>query len=311
MGIACSGGILTGVSGGNKGTSVSFYGVRGSTPCDGARYRRYGGNTSCVVVESAARDGEGPIVLDLGTGLRAFGEHLMTTGRGFGLRASALLTHLHWDHVQGLPFFTPLHSCESSVDVYGPRQDAGSLREVFTGLMRPPYFPIRPEGLLGAVSFHDAGDDDFPVGDAKVRSRWVRHTDPTLGFRLDWHGTSIAYISDHGPGCSPDDADDFVPVDVLDLADGVDLLVHDAQHSCEEYETKRHYGHSTVDYAVYVAREAGARNLALFHHCPTHSDDDVDRLLAYARDLAARIGGPEVLAAHEGLCVDLVSGGSP
>lgn len=301
------------------GTTVSFYGVRGSTPCDGNAYARYGGNTACVAVHALASDPAGepdtapaddaPIIFDLGTGLRPLGEDLLA--RGGGAHASVLLTHLHWDHIQGLPFYRPLHADESSIDIYGPRQTDASLYEVFSRVMGPPFFPIRPEQLVGSVRFHDAGDDHFPVGTAKVRSRWVRHTDPTLGFRLDWHGTSIAYISDHGPGCHPDDPDDFVPLDVLELADGVDLLIHDSQHTCEEYEYQRHYGHSTVDYAVHVARESGAKKLALFHHCPTHVDDDLDRLFAYARDLSAATGGPDVVAAQEGLTIELVPGGSP
>ncbi|MFN8034337.1 MAG: MBL fold metallo-hydrolase [Acidimicrobiia bacterium] len=289
-------------------TEVTFFGVRGSTPCDGSPYARYGGNTSCVVVDSTD-PAEAPIVFDLGTGLRPLGEELLA--RGGGAHTSVLLTHLHWDHIQGLPFYRPLHAPGSTIDIYGPRQPDGSLCEVFSRVMTPPYFPIRPEQLEGSVRFHDAGDDHFPVGTAKVRSSWVRHTDPTLGFRLDWHGVSVAYISDHGPGCVPDDPDDFIPLDVLEVVDGVDLLIHDAQHTCEEYQQKRHYGHCTVDYAVHVARQAGAKGLVLFHHCPTHVDDDLDRLLTYARDLSAATGGPDVSAAAEGRTIELVSGGSP
>ena len=142
-----------------------------------------------------------------------------------------LLSHLHWDHVQGLPFFVPLHIPGDVVDVYGPRQQDGPLGEVFEGMMRPPYFPIRPDQLEGAVLFHDAGDDDFPVHDAKVRSRWIRHVGPTLGYRVDWHGVTVAYLSDHGQGCGIGQSDDFIPDEVLELCDGVDLLIHDAQHT--------------------------------------------------------------------------------
>ena len=145
-------------------------------------------------------------------------------------------------------------------------------------MMCPPFFPIRPDGLSGDVRFHDTGDDDFPIGLAKVRSRWVRHVGPTLGFRVEWGGLSVAYVPDHGPGCCPDDPDDYVPHEILELCDGVDLLIHDAQHTPEEYEPKRHWGHSTVDYAVHVARESGAKELVLFHHDPAHGDDELDRI---------------------------------
>jgi phosphoribosyl 1,2-cyclic phosphodiesterase len=287
------------------GMRVEFHGVRGSTPCEGSQFSRYGGHSSCVSLEV---DGEPPIVFDLGTGLRAYGERL---GGASEFHGTALLSHLHWDHVQGLPFFAPLHNAATKLAVYGPRQAEGPLDEVFAQLMRPPFFPIRPEGLNGDVRFYDTVDDDFPVGLAKVRSRWVRHVGPTLGFRVDWHGASVAYVPDHGPGCCPDDPDDYVPHEILELCDGVDLLIHDAQHTAKEYEPKRHWGHSTVDYALQVARESGARHLALFHHDPSHVDTDLDRIGFEVGELASARGGPDVVVAYEGLEVDLRSGPQP
>jgi phosphoribosyl 1,2-cyclic phosphodiesterase len=283
------------------GSSVHFYGVRGSTPCDNPGIARYGGNTSCVVLDVA---GHAPIVFDLGTGLRAYGHQLATAGLEAGFRGTVLLTHLHWDHIQGLPFFHPLAHPDSALDVHGPLQAEGPLGDVFEGVMRPPYFPIRSRDLPADIRFHGVGDDQFCIGDAKVRSCWVRHTDPALGFRVDVAGTSVAYISDHGQGCGDDDPLDHIPAKVLELCDGVDLLIHDAQHTADEFATKAHYGHCTVGYAVHVAREAGARQIALFHHDPAHDDDEVDRILLSARDASARTGGPEVVAAREGM--DLV-----
>lgn len=281
------------------GLRVTFHGVRGSTPCEGPQYARYGGHSSCVAMEV---DGEPPILFDLGTGLRPYGV-------GVGQNAwqgSVLLSHMHWDHVQGLPFFLPLHHGASVLDVYGPRQAEGSLAEVFAGLMRPPYFPVRPTDLGGEIRFRDTADDDFTIGSARVSARWIRHVGPTLGFRVEWNGVSVAYLPDHGPGCCPEDADDYVPAEVLELCDGVDLLVHDAQHTTDEYGVKRSWGHCTVDYAVHVAREAGARCLALFHHDPAHGDDDIDRILLATSDHSARVGGPDVIAAAEGMVLDLV-----
>jgi phosphoribosyl 1,2-cyclic phosphodiesterase len=290
-----------------SGAQVTFWGVRGSTPCDGQRFDRYGGNTSCVVVWAA---GHRPVILDLGTGLRNYGEHLARDGVGglVGYEATVLLTHLHWDHIQGLPFFAPLATGGGAVTVYGPEQPAGPLHEVFTGVMRPPYFPITPDQLRGRVGFQGVGADEFALDGAKVRARWVRHTDPTLGFRVEIEGISVAYLPDHGPGTVPDDPDDHVPDAVLELCDGVDLLVHDAQHTTEEYALKRTWGHCTIDYALHVAREAGARTLALFHHCPSHGDDALDVILRSACDDAARNGGPEVIAAADGMEVDIGAG---
>jgi ribonuclease BN (tRNA processing enzyme) len=293
------------------GVHLTFYGVRGSTPCDGRRYERYGGNTSCVALEAP---GHQPVIFDLGTGVREYGEvvnehyreELEANRVTTPYLASVLLTHLHWDHIIGLPFFTPAFRPDAVIDVYGPRQEAGPLGEVFAGVMCPPYFPITPSDLGGAVSFHDVGDEEFAINGAKVRSRWVRHTDPALGHRIELEGVSVAYISDHGPGCVPDDADDFIPERVLELCDGVDVLMHDAQHTLAEYEAKRHFGHSSIEYAVHVARTAGVRELVLFHHCPSHADDAVDELLRHAADLSARTGGPEVVAAHEGLVLPVL-----
>jgi ribonuclease BN (tRNA processing enzyme) len=294
-----------------SGVRLTFYGVRGSTPCDAKRYERYGGNTSCVALEAPGHD---PVIFDLGTGVREYGDvvtkqfgaQLEANNLASPYRANVLLTHLHWDHIIGFPFFTPVFRPDACVDVYGPRQDAGTLAEVFAGVMCPPYFPITPSELGGNVTFHDVDNDEFALNGAKVRSRWVRHTDPTLGHRIELEGVSIAYISDHGPGCNPDDADDFIPPGVLELCDGADVLMHDAQHTGPEYENKRHFGHSTIEYAVHVAQEAGVRHLQLFHHCPTHGDDAIDEILVHARDLAAKGGsGLEVSAAAEGCVLDV------
>ncbi len=289
---------------GSGGIQVTFWGVRGSTPCEGAQYERFGGHSSCVSLEV---EGQVPIIFDLGTGLTPLGEHL--GGMATPVRASVLLTHLHWDHVQGLPFFTPLHNPDSLLDVYGPRQPEGALCDVFGELMRPPFFPIRADELRGDLRWHDIVDDDLPVGQAKVRSRLVRHVGATLGFRVDWNGGSVAYISDHGQGCGDHRRDDFVPREVLELCDGADLVIHDAQHTFGEFERKRGWGHCTHDYALHVAREAGARQLALFHHCPSHSDDTLDLIERATQDHAATLGGPEVFAAAETMSM-LIGGGT-
>jgi phosphoribosyl 1,2-cyclic phosphodiesterase len=275
---------------------VTFYGVRGSTPCPCDTNRRYGGNTACVALEVP---GEDPIILDLGTGLRFFGLDQPTDG-SFG--GTALVTHLHWDHVQGLPFFVPIDRPGARLDVIGPAQDGLSLDDAFEEFMRPPYFPVRASDLRGDIRFHDLAEADVAVGNAKVRVRPVPHVGATNGYRVEWGGASVAYISDHQ---APLDRSWEVADSALELCEGADVLIHDAQFTPEEWEEKDYWGHCSVDYAVHVARESGARRLVLFHHDPNHGDDFVDGLLERARCMAKWSGVEEVLAAAEGLRFDL------
>ncbi len=255
---------------------------------------RYGGNTACVALEVP---GEDPIVLDLGTGLRFWGQSQPLDG---SFSASALLTHIHWDHVQGLPFLVPIDRPGARLDIYGPRQVGETLEHAFNELMRPPYFPVRASDLRGAITFHDLDDDDVAVGNAKVKVRSVPHCGPTNGYRIEWDGVTVAYLSDHQ---GPMDEGSSIAESVLELCDGVDLLIHDAQYTPEEFREKAHWGHCSVDYAVHVAKEAGVKRLALFHHDPSHTDDQVDEMLHRAQALAASSGIEEVLAAAEGLTI--------
>ncbi len=274
---------------------VTFYGVRGSTPCPTEGNHRYGGNTSCVALESPGHD---PIVFDLGTGLRLWGETLPHDGSFHG---HALVTHVHWDHVQGLPFFVPVLQVGSTFDVYGPPPTSDcSLGSCFETFVSPPYFPVTISDLPGMIRFHDAIDTEVGVGDAKVTIRSVPHTGLTNGYRVEQDGLTIVYISDHQMPPNPSD----IAGEVLELCDGADLLIHDAQYTPEEFETKRDWGHCTVDYAVHVAAQSGAKRLALFHHDPSHDDTMIDRLLAGAR---ARGKGriEEIIAASEMLTLVL------
>ena len=280
------------MNGGEVFVNVTFYGVRGSTPCSCSTNRRYGGNTACVALESPGAD---PVIFDMGTGLRFWGETLPLDG---SLRAHALITHLHWDHVQGLPFFTPVHIPGAQLDIYGPVQEGMTLGEAFGEFMRPPYFPVRVDALAGDIRFHSLPDGPHAIGDAKVLARSVRHVGPTLGYRVEMEGVSVAYIPDHQ---QPLDGGYEIDDGVLELCDGVDLLIHDAQYTPDEFVKKAHWGHCTIDYAIHVAKESAAKRLALFHHDPGHDDDRLDQLLEEARTTAAAVGGPEVVAAAEGM----------
>ena len=275
---------------------MSFHGVRGSFPCSGDSNRRYGGNTASV---SLAVDGEPPILLDLGTGLPFFDHGL--GGRNVPFRAAALVTHLHFDHVQGLPFFEPVLEAGTVLDVYGPAQPGRSLHDALAGLIGPPYFPVPLDDLPAELRFHDVVDGRFGVGTATVTVRPVPHTAPSVGYRVEWDGASVAYVSDHQapPGF------DHVDRAVLELCEGVDMLIHEAQYTRAEFAAKPDWGHCTVDYAALVAQKAGARRLCLFHHDPWRTDDALDDLVEEARALCAGTGVAEVTAAAQGVTLEV------
>jgi ribonuclease BN (tRNA processing enzyme) len=282
------------------GVDATFFGARGSCPCAGEQYRRYGGNTASVLVRT---DDDQLIVLDLGTGLRSLGVAVSSDHPAGGppVRATALLTHLHFDHILGLPFYGPLRNADSVFDIYGPRQSQGSLADVLCDIFRPPFFPVPLKTMLANLGFHELGDgDSFAIGDAKIQARLVRHPGATLGYRIEADGQSIAYVPDHQqPNGDRPKGDGPSEDGVLELCEGVDLLIHDAQYTDFELAHKRDWGHSTVDFTVDLAVRAGVGHLVLFHHDPSHGDDALDAMLERAQSLAAP-RGLTVSSAHEG-----------
>lgn len=279
---------------GEQMVNVTFWGVRGSTPCACEANARYGGNTSCVVLEAP---GQNPIIFDIGTGLRFYGDSIAGE---VPFNAMVLLTHLHWDHVQGLPFFTPIHQSEAWLEICG-RNDGSTIQEAFDGFMVPPYFPVSYRDLAGDISFRDVVDTEFDYGRAHITVRDVPHTSATNGYRVEIDGIVVVYISDHQQPLATHD----VAPSVLELCRDADLVIHDAQYEPHEFAVKSDWGHCTVDYAVNVAAQAGAKRLALFHHDPTHDDEIMDRLQSEAQQAAAGTSVIEVIAAAERLTVSL------
>jgi ribonuclease BN (tRNA processing enzyme) len=276
---------------------AKFFGVRGSTPCSAPEQARYGGNTSCVVL---SHDGLDPLILDLGTGLRFWG---MTLPDDVPFKAHALVTHLHWDHIQGLPFFSPINVAGALLDVYGPCEGENLVEEVL-GFMRPPYFPITLDALRGSITLNELAVETRCIGGWTVTAAEIPHVGLTYGYRIEVDGQSVAYIPDHQqPGCRST----VVAPTVLDLCRGVDVLIHDAQFNEAEFAEKFDWGHCTADYAVEVARQAEVGRLVMFHHDPARTDDQLDAdAQRYAR-LSRELGLDEIICANEGLSLEIAA----
>ncbi|MBJ7504976.1 MAG: MBL fold metallo-hydrolase [Ilumatobacteraceae bacterium] len=275
--------------------NVTFHGVRGSTPCHGEETSHFGGNTSCVSLRVPQQV---PIIFDLGTGLRYFGKQYNGTP---AFRAVCLLTHLHYDHTLGLPFFEPLLHSDTTLEIYGPKQaDGSSIRELFLDRIKPPMFPVPLADFAARVIFHEIGDDDFAIGDLQIRSRFVPHIGPTLGFRVTHVGASVTYLSDHQQPVG----DEFtITKGAHELCAGADLLIHDAQFTDEEFAGKSSWGHSTYAYAQWIAETCDVKQLALFHHDPSRTD----AMLTEMTEKVARTSKARVVAAREGESIDVVT----
>ena len=249
---------------------VTIWGTRGSQASPGPDTVRYGGNTSCVEVEACP---ESRIVLDAGTGLRLVGAGLPPEVR----RVDVLLSHLHIDHIQGLGFFAPLFRPDFEVHIWGPGSATADLRARLTKYMSPPLFPVRLPELPCDLHLHDLNEGSVEVPGVTVRAALVCHPGPTVGFRLEGAHGNLAYLPDHEPmlACRRF-ADSPEWCSGLDIATGVDVLIHDAQYSEAEYEKRVGWGHSTLRHAVAFARLARVGHLVAFHHDPAHDDDTLD-----------------------------------
>jgi phosphoribosyl 1,2-cyclic phosphodiesterase/DNA-binding response OmpR family regulator len=286
---------------------VRFWGTRGSIAKAGPLTTRYGGNTACVEIRSSRGT---LIVLDCGTGAHGLGQALIKT-EPRPLNGHILIGHTHWDHIQGFPFFSPLFVPGNEWHVYGPRGLGSSLRESLSGQMQYTYSPITLDDLGATLHFHDLVEGALELDDVHVTTRYLNHPALTLGYRLEVDGVTVVYSTDHEPHSQASAYGNPEPFTGPDshhaqfLADA-DLVIHDAQYTAAEYASKTGWGHSTTEYVVAVAAYAGVRRLALFHHDPTRDDAAIDRLLAGARDRAAKAGGStEVFAAAEGTVLEL------
>jgi len=284
---------------------ATFWGTRGSIPTPGAKTARYGGNTSCVSIDGR---GDQRVILDAGSGIRPLGQALTNEGAA-SASLDILLTHTHWDHIQGLPFFQPLYVSGNSVRIYGAAQTGRPLEEILDAQMDPVVFPVPMKALAADLSISEVGAGRFEIDGFYVEAYRLRHPGTTLAFKLvpvDG-GRAIAYMTDNelGPGGSYD-----VPVGwregLVAFLGGVHTLIHDAMYSEAQIEQRAGWGHSTPQQAIDLAAAAEVAHLLLFHHEPEHGDEDLDRLLVEARGYAARrFPRLKVDAAAEGLTLNL------
>ncbi|MEM7338640.1 MAG: MBL fold metallo-hydrolase [Actinomycetota bacterium] len=274
--------------------TVTFWGVRGSTPCPGPHTAAYGGNTACVVVDRPG--GAPPIIFDLGTGVTAYGRALASQPDTGPFAGVALVSHLHWDHIQGIPFFGPILRPGAELDLYGPVQSEGTLADAFGQHIAPPVFPVSLEMLPGTVRYHEMEGTVIEREGTRIESFEVPHVGPTIGFRIDHGDASLAFICDHQ---QPYDGSLEVPPHIVEACAGVDLLIHDSQYSVEEFAVKSTWGHCTPEFALEVALLSEAKRLVLFHHDPSH--DDAWVAAQHARIEAMAGERCQVLAAAEGM----------
>ncbi len=294
---------------------VRIWGTRGSYPVARADVLRYGGNTTCVEV----RAGDRCIVLDAGTGLRNLGDSLAGDPGGpqsFDL----LITHTHWDHIIGFPFFAPIYHPGSRLEIYGLLRTQSSLRATIANALSDPLLPMSLEDLRAELHFHEIHEGlCFSLGPVRVSTARANHPYRALAYRLETDDAALVFVPDTGPfhtvlfgderiewtgeptASSHDDLRELAEMRerIVELARGADWLLYDSQFTDEQYARFPHWGHSTAGQAREIAEAAGVRELLLFHHDPHRSDEDIDRIVAEQRALAAP--GLVVDAAHEGM----------
>ena len=296
---------------------VRIWGLRGSIPVPGPGTLRYGGNTPCVQVEVPLEPGSKPtyVIFDAGSGIRLLGNQMMKDlAPGSPAEIHLLLTHVHWDHIQGLPFFKPLYRAGSTISLYGP--DYPNLEGFIQHQMYPNYFPISMDhtDVKADIRFRPLDKVPLRVGQAEIHHRPVNHASEgtALGYRVESSAGAFVFIPDVEPADFPRpgasrpiiDETNQIERDLIDFVHGADFMLFDSTYTNEEYERCRGWGHSPVDYTVELAAKAGVRRLGLYHYDPMREDDEMDRVAEKARqDGLAK--GVDVIASREGMVVEI------
>jgi phosphoribosyl 1,2-cyclic phosphodiesterase len=272
------------------GLKVKFWGVRGSIATPSPRHISFGGNTSCLEVTADRYH----VILDAGTGIRNLGKKLLQEGaRDFHI----LLSHTHWDHMNGFPFFAPAYEPGCTITIMaGHLIDHGGIRKVFAGQMAQPMFPVPLEAMRSSLTFEDfrAGDSFALEGGIQVKTKPLNHPDGATGYRLEYGGTAVCYVTDteHIPG-KPDQ-------NVLDLIEGADLVIYDSTYTDDEFPEKVGWGHSTWQEGMRLCRAANVKSFAVFHHDPDHEDEFMEQV-----ETEIRSEWDGAFVAREGMEIDV------
>jgi phosphoribosyl 1,2-cyclic phosphodiesterase len=255
---------------------VALWGTRGSLASPGPDTVRYGGNTSCVSIFGRESP---PIILDAGTGIRVLGQNIPPNINSFHI----LLTHLHMDHVQGLPFFAPLLRPGVTINIWGPASLTMNLESRIHRYVSPPLFPVRVRDLLSELRFHEFPNHDIEIGEFHITAQMILHPNPTVGYRIEDQNSCVTYLPDHEPALG---ISNFPRngewTSGYRLAEGSDLLIHDSQYTSEEYNSRYGFGHSSINHALIFAKLSEVKHLVPFHHDPAHGDDLIDSMVEKA-----------------------------
>ena len=268
---------------------IKFWGTRGSIPSPGPKTMRYGGNTSCVEIDA----GGALSILDAGTGMRELGDELLARLKGGPINANIYITHTHWDHIQGFPFFVPAYVPGNKLRLHGPHGMGKSFEKVFRDLLDPNNFPVDLGDMRSDISFVEVKGGPMEYDGVKVLTSFTNHPGMDLAYRFERGGKIVVYLTDHEPYCSMHEKNDFFQKQdnaVTEFCRGADLLIADAQYTDEEYLKKRTWGHSRYKDTVQLAADADVKKLALFHHDPYHPDDILEGIGKDAERLAKETG---------------------
>jgi phosphoribosyl 1,2-cyclic phosphodiesterase len=277
-------------------TQIKFWGVRGSIPTPGPGTMHYGGNTTCVEI----RAGSDVIILDAGTGLRRLGQSLLAEFKRRPLNLTLLLSHTHWDHIQGLPFFAPIYESRCRLRILGCEGARKGLMAALTGQMESTYFPVPFSKLPSNIEIEELRDFNFALGPVLVRAHRANHPGVTVGYRLFSPDGVVVFFPDTEPRKGVEDRE------MIEFIRDADVLILDSQYDRAEYKKHTGWGHGCVDDSVALALKAGVKKLVLFHHDPDHDDQKLDEFVKYARRLVVKAKGKlKVEAAREGMVIQL------